>query len=280
MTKIKTYKTKNIKQRKQYSSIVITIILIIFCFIFWIVKTLYFYTRKNTLFFVGFLLFAISFGFFSFNALFSQRTMHEDVFTKIRFTFSPDVEKSSTLSQKKDKLHTASHVASVPFSNHLHKNPSSHFPSEKTLKVQKKLAKLRLYDGPLDGLEGPKMRRAIALWKQQTAHGMQNNILSNPATDKIALLIKQSEMEMANETTKKKDMPRSKETASAAPVADIIQVQKALRIFGHQEVIITGVEDQKTTEALKQFQKMFDLPTTGKVNRTVLMKMREVGLLN
>ncbi len=145
--------------------------------------------------------------------------------------------------------------------------------------MQKKLTKLGLYDGPLDGLEGPKTRRAIALWKQQTTERMQNRVLPSPITDEIAVLIKRSEMEMANETTKTRDLLRSKETVLEPSVSDIRQVQNALRIFGHQEVIITGVEDQKTGEALKQFQKMFDLPITGKINHTVLMKMREVGLL-
>ncbi|MET3589375.1 peptidoglycan hydrolase-like protein with peptidoglycan-binding domain [Bartonella silvatica] len=138
--------------------------------------------------------------------------------------------------------------------------------------MQKKLAKLGLYDGALDGIEGPKTRHAIALWKQQTTQERQNNTLSNPPTDKIALLIKQNEMEI------EKNMPLSKKTAFR--VADIMQVQKALQNFGIQEVMPTGIEDKKTTEALKQFQKMFDLPITGKVDRTVLMKMREVGLLN
>ncbi|MET3559759.1 peptidoglycan hydrolase-like protein with peptidoglycan-binding domain [Bartonella japonica] len=146
--------------------------------------------------------------------------------------------------------------------------------------MQKKLAKLGLYDGPLDGIEGPKMRRAIALWKQQINSEMQNNILPHSTTDEIAILIKQSEMEIADETKKVGDVSHSKETILARPVIDIKQVQKALRIFGHPEIVINGIEDQKTIEALKQFQKIFDLPITGKVDHTVVMKMREVGLLD
>ncbi|MCZ2158480.1 peptidoglycan-binding protein [Bartonella sp. 220] len=278
--KRKTRRTKTVKKRKHYSSIVITFFLISCRFVFWIAKTLYFYTRKNALFFIGSLLFIISFGFVSFNALFSQMIMHQDALMKMKFIFSQNREKNSPLSAKEAKLSAVSPDPSVDFPSQLHKNLSSHALSENTLKMQKKLAKLGLYDGPLDGIEGPKMRRAIALWKQQTTHGIQHNILSNPETDEITVLIKRNEIEMANETTKIKAMPRSKETVLKHPVADIMQVQKALRIFGHQEVIVTGIEDQKTTDALKQFQKMFDLPITGKIDHTVLMKMREVGLLN
>ncbi|MBB5073541.1 peptidoglycan hydrolase-like protein with peptidoglycan-binding domain [Bartonella callosciuri] len=278
--KRKTRRTKNVKKRKYHSSIVITVLLISGRFLFWIAKTLYFYTRKNALFFVGFFLFNISFVFFSVNALFLQTTTYQDVFPKTKFTFAPEIEQNSTLSAKKETLHTLSRATSVPFPNNLRTNLSSHSPTENTLKIQKKLAKLGLYNGPLDGLEGPKMLRAIALWKQQAAQEKQNNSLSKPEIDEIAVLIKRSEMEMANETTKTKDISLSKETVLVPPVADIIQVQKALRLFGNQEVIVTGVEDQKTIEALRQFQKMFDLPITGKIDHTVLMKMREVGLLN
>ncbi|WP_208435158.1 peptidoglycan-binding domain-containing protein [Bartonella phoceensis] len=278
--KPKARRTKTVKKRKRYSSLVITFFLMSGRFLFWIAKTLYFYTRKNTLFFVGVFLFIISFGFISFNALFSQMITRQDIFTKMKFTFAPGIEQNSPLLEKKVKFHAVSRITSVPFANHLSKNSSSHSPSESTLKMQKKLAKLGLYDGPLDGVEGPKMRHAIALWKQQTTQEIQNDIFPNPTTDEITVLIKQSEMEMANETTKTKDIPRSKKTISEPLTTDIIQVQKALRIFGNQEVIVTGIEDEKTRETLKKFQKMFDLPITGKIDHAVLMKMREVGLLN
>ncbi|WP_208437845.1 peptidoglycan-binding domain-containing protein [Bartonella taylorii] len=278
--KPKTRRTKAVQKRKHYSSLVVTFFLISSCFLFWIAKILYYYTRKNTLFFVGSFLFIISFGFVSFNALFSQMIIHKNIFTKMKFTSALHIEQNSPLSEKEAKLRAVSRATSIPFSNNLRKNSSSYSPSEHILKMQKKLAKLGLYDGPLDGVEGPKMRHAIAIWKKKATREMQNDISPNPTTDEIALLIKQSEMEIANETTKTSAMPRSKETVLEPPVTDIIRVQKALRIFGNREVIVTGVEDQKTRESLKQFQKMFDLPITGKIDHTILMKMREVGLLN
>ncbi|WP_330168808.1 peptidoglycan-binding domain-containing protein [Bartonella grahamii] len=275
-TKRQISRKKTVKNRKYYSSIVITLLLIIFHFIFWSVKTLYFYTRKNTLFFVGSLLFSISFLFISFNALFSQMTTHQNILTQMKFSSIQSIGKSSTLSEKEAKLQEFSRATSVYSPNHHHTN--SPFPpqSASMLEKQKKLAKLGLYDGPLDGLEGPKTRRAITLWKQQTAQKMQKNALSNPATDEIAILIKQSE----TDTTDTKNVTHLKEAILEPSVEDIIQVQKALHIFGNEEVIVTGIEDQKTIEALKQFQKMFDLPVTGKINHTILMKMREIGLLN
>ncbi|WP_375692739.1 peptidoglycan-binding protein [Bartonella sp. AP213QHHD] len=275
-TKRKTYRKKTVKHRKYYSSIVITLLLITFHFIFWSAKTLYFYTRKNTLFFVGFLLFSISFLFISFNALFSQMTTHQNILTQMKFSSVQSIGKSSNLSEKEEKSQELSRVASVHSQSHNHTNSPLPSQSASMLEKQKELAKLGFYDGPLDGLEGPKTRRAITLWKQQTAQRMQKNVLSNPAADEIAILIKQSEIE----TNNTKNMTHLKEAILEPSVEDIIQVQKALHIFWNEEVIVTGIEDQKTIEALKQFQKIFDLPVTGKINHTILMKMREIGLLN
>ncbi|WP_074380890.1 peptidoglycan-binding domain-containing protein [Bartonella doshiae] len=266
--KRKPHRAKSVKQRKYHSSIVVTIFLVSSRLLFWIARRLYFSTRKNSLFFIGSFLFALSFVFVSFNALFSQ----------MKFIPALNIEKNSTLLEKEANLQAISRIVSVSPLKHSRKN----FPSlsENTLQMQKKLAKLGLYDGPLDGIEGPKTRRAIALWKQQSAHKMQNSAVTEPITDEIAVLIERNEIEMANETTKAKNLPRSKETFLDPSVTDITKVQKALRMFGNQEITVSGVEDQKTVEALKQFQKMFELPITGKVDHAVLMKMREVGLLN
>ncbi|WP_254492226.1 peptidoglycan-binding domain-containing protein [Bartonella sp. B1099] len=278
-TKRKTSRKKAIKHRKYHRSLVITLLLIIFHFIFWIAKTLYFYTRKNTLFFVGSLLFSISFLFVSFNALFSQMTTHQNIFTQIKFSSAQNTGKNSNLSEKETKSQEPSRVASVHSPSHPQTNSPFLPQSASMLEKQKKLAELGLYDGPLDGLDGPKTRRAIALWKQQATQKKQNDVLPNATTDEIAILIKQSEIEMANDTTTR-NITNSKEAILDPSVEDILQVQKALRNFGHEEVLVTGIEDQKTIEALKQFQKMFDLPITGKINPTILMKMREIGLLN
>ncbi|WP_246257580.1 peptidoglycan-binding domain-containing protein [Bartonella gabonensis] len=258
---------------------VITLLLIIFHFIFWIAKTLYFYTRKNTLFFVGSLLFSISFLFVAFNALFSQIIPHQNILTQMNFSSTQNIGKSSDLSEKEAKLQDPSRATLLHSPNHPQTNSPFSPQSASILEKQKELAKLGLYDGPLDGLEGPKTRRAIALWKQQTTQKMQNDVLPNTATDEIAILIKQSEIEIANNKITR-NITNSKEAILDPSIEDILQVQKALQNFGHEEVIVTGIEDKKTIEALKQFQKMFDLPVTGKINRTILMKMREIGLLN
>ncbi|WP_336278975.1 peptidoglycan-binding domain-containing protein [Bartonella sp. CB175] len=269
--KPKTRKSKSAKRSKHYS-IVIIFFLIIFRFIFWLVRHLYFYTRKNTSLVIGLIIFTLSFIFVSFNALFLQTEMRQDVFPPIKFTSISSIEQDLTLFPPRTKLQGNAHITPISTQNDLLKNSSSSSLSESTLKMQKKLAKLKFYDGSLDGVDEPKTRRAI--WKKQTTNEKQNTTLSKPETDEIAILIKRSEREMA------KDLAHSKTAVLKPRVADIVRVQKALRLFGNQEVIVTGVEDPKTIDALKQFQKMFHLPITGKIDQQILLKMREVGLLN
>ena len=60
--------------------------------------------------------------------------------------------------------------------------------------------------------------------------------------------------------------------------AEIMRVQAGLRAFGNDRVNVTGTEDDNTAEALRQFQKMFSLSITGKINREVIEKMKEIGL--
>ncbi|WP_455475756.1 peptidoglycan-binding domain-containing protein [Bartonella sp. B17] len=271
--KRKMRKTKSVK-RKTHSSIIIAFFLITGRLFFWIIKQIYFLTQKNALLVFGFLIFIISFGFISFNALFSQIRTYQGIFSQIKITSALSIGQNSDLSPKEAKSHADASPIPLPSLNDIRTNSSTEFLSESMLEMQKKLAKLGFYDGPLDGRDGPKTRRAIALWKKQTAD--KNTISPNPATDEIAILIKRSEIEMEKELSySKADILKS-----PLPAKNIVRVQEALRAFGNQEVAITGVEDQKTIDALKQFQEMFNLPITGKIDQVILKKMREIRLLN
>ncbi|WP_455478582.1 peptidoglycan-binding domain-containing protein [Bartonella sp. B10] len=207
-----------------------------------------------------------------------QTKISHNVYTEMESKSVSSTGKNSTLPPKEEKFQPNTHMASLLIPNNLRKNSSSNSFSEHILKIQKKLAKLGFYDGPLDGVEGPKTRRAITLWKKQHANEMQHSILPKTTTDDTIILIQHSKTK--NDTMKTNNPLHSEEDVLEPLVADIIQVQKALRAFGNPEVTVTGIEDRNTIYALKQFQKMFNLPITGKINRTVLIKMREIGLLN
>ncbi|AQX30364.1 peptidoglycan-binding protein [Bartonella schoenbuchensis] len=283
--KRKTRKTKVIKKR----SIIITFFLINYRFLLWLVKWLYRRTRINALLVIGFFFFIISFVFFAFNALFSQIKMRQDSFVEMSLAAVPTVIQNFILLKERATSQENTFVISVPTTKSLHQNLSlnslqSALP-EDLLEIQKELAELGLYDGPLDGVDNLKMRRAIELWKQQTANKTlpvqkDKDIVSKHPRDEVAALIERSEIEMANNPITTSELTHSEEVILKPLVTDIIRVQKALRMFGNQEVTITGIEDEKTMRALKQFQKIFNLPITGKIDREVLLKMHEVGLLS
>ncbi|AQX19411.1 peptidoglycan-binding domain-containing protein [Bartonella sp. WD16.2] len=281
--KQKTRKTKVVKKR----SIIITFFLINCRFLLWLVKWFYRRTRINALLVIGFFFFSISFGFFAFNTLFSQIKTRQDSFIEMSLTAVPTVIQNFILLKERATFQENTFVVPVPAEKSLHQ--SSFFNSlqstlpEDLLEIQKELAKLGLYDGPLDGVDNLKMRHAIELWKQQTANRalpVQKDFVSKSSRNEVSVLVKRSEVEMTNNPIATSDLTHSEKIVLKPLVTDIIQVQEALRIFGNQEVTITGIEDEKTMRALKQFQKMFNLPITGKIDRRVLLKMREVGLLS
>ncbi|MCZ2328497.1 peptidoglycan-binding domain-containing protein [Bartonella sp. F02] len=275
-------KTKVLKQR----SIIITFFLMIGWLFFWLTKCLYYCMRTNASLVVGFLLFIISLGFVSFNALFSQINMNQDAYIQMKLERSSTVDQDAILFKQQTISHTDGvQISSVPIPRIFRKNVPSEqsLLQENLLKMQQKLTKLGFYDGPLDGLDGPKMRRAIALWKEKMAHKdmlVQKNSLQKYSEDEIAKIINRSKKEMINNALKVNAVADSKDTFVKPSVSDVMRVQEALRFFGDSEIVVTGREDQKTQNALKQFQKIFNLPITGKIDRKVLIKMREIGLLS
>ncbi|AGF74266.1 peptidoglycan-binding protein [Bartonella australis AUST/NH1] len=281
--KRKTRKTKVARQR----SFIIAFFLISSHFFFWLVKWLYQRTRANALLVVGFFLFIISFGVVTLNALFLQRNMHQNVFIQMESLPFSALVKSSAILKKPANFPEDIRVIPIPVLNSLRKNSSSH-PLRNSLsqnlpEMKEKPTKLGFYDGALGRINSPETRRAVPLREQRTAHGTssaQRSILPKYSTDEIALLIKRSEENIANDKIITDSPTHPEKVILSLSTADITRVQEALRIFGNQEVVVTAVEDKETESALKQFQKMFNLPITGKISRGVLVKMREVGLLS
>lgn len=188
--------------------------------------------------------------------------------------------------------------------------------ADNLLDAQKKLTALGLYNGPLDGLDGPKTRNAIAAWKQggkkipsdkrasttNGAHETHDDIasliasqspkpsaepreaLDHTKVDSVTTQSLSTEKATAAPETTAPAAPAAKQSSSVndknfkPETAEIMRVQAGLRSFGNNQVNVTGTEDDNTAEALRQFQKMFSLSVTGKINREVIDKMKEIGL--
>ena len=277
------------------------------------------HARKNPLMAGGFFLFVVGFGFVTFNALFYQSASQRTVFIQTRPLVNQNT--NATFQNAPQKAVQSSNTTpdtvatSSPTQSNVAPNADKTLPDnnpENLLDIQKKLAAMGLYDGPLDGLDGPKTRNAIALWRQNSKP-VTGQGESQKQRDDIASLISGalskndnvdhvttqslSDPKMslpstpkANDVVTEKTIPQTNASNGEAKhdntannfkanTADVMRVQAGLRAFGDDHVVVTGTEDDNTAEALKNFQKMFSLTVTGKINQEVIDKMKDIGLI-
>ena len=173
-------------------------------------------------------------------------------------------------------------------------------------RVQSVLAGLKLYDGAVDGLNGPKTREAVMTYQR---------IIGLPATGEVSpqLLAQLDGRTVAAANipdnvsleptgavpapTPRPDMVKREEAAQAAAPAPvplpepavlqeaagaerIKRVQAGLRSFGNDHIVIDGLTGARTRSAILEFQTLFGLPETGEADDAVISKMREIGLIN
>jgi peptidoglycan hydrolase-like protein with peptidoglycan-binding domain len=147
------------------------------------------------------------------------------------------------------------------------------------LKVQASLARLKLYSGPVDGLDGPQTDQAIAAY-QKTAGLPTSGHIDGFLLKRLGIL----------ETNPPEQAPRPQPrpqvdtgtTQSVAPVDDkarIIKIQAGLKAFGNDGIDLDGVIGPKTTAGIKEFQSLFGLDASGVPDAATYAKMRQVGLI-
>ena len=277
------------------------------------------HARKNPLMACGFFLFVVGFCFVTFNALFYQSASHRTVFIQTRPLVIQNT--NATIQNVPQKAAQSSNTtpdtiaASSSTQSNVAPNADKTLPDnnpENLLDIQKKLAAMGLYDGPLDGLDGPKTRNAIALWRQnskpvtsegesQKQHDDIASLISGALSknDNVDHVTTQSLSDpkisapstpKANDAVTDKTIPQTNASNGEAKhdsvannfkanTTDVMRVQAGLRAFGDDHVVVTGTEDDNTAEALKNFQKMFSLTVTGKINQEVIDKMKDIGLI-
>jgi len=68
--------------------------------------------------------------------------------------------------------------------------------------------------------------------------------------------------------------------AELPPAEETVRpVQDALRLFGNSDIIVNSVVDRATEKAIRTFKDMFALPVIDRIERTLIDKMREIGIL-
>ncbi len=153
---------------------------------------------------------------------------------------------------------------------------------ERTASVQRQLKAIGLYPGEVDGLTGPQTRKAVADYQERTGLAVTGEI-----DDRLVARLA-AEMPTVRADEVPTPAPRGAsqgtqihgDTVAAVPDRTVVKVQAGLRAFGNDAIEIDGVVGARTADAIREFQSLFGLPVTGKVDAALLAKMDEIGLID
>ena len=138
-----------------------------------------------------------------------------------------------------------------------------------TTDIQRELTRRGLYDGPVDGVTGPKTDAAIRDF--ETSAKLR---VSGEPTEDVLRAIQRVPLKIE---TVPRPTPRPDPIADLiAPTPRVIAVQRALNDFGYGPVKATGVYGAETIAAIQKFERDRKLPVTGQISPRL---MRELAAL-
>ena len=162
---------------------------------------------------------------------------------------------------------------------------------------------MNLYEGEVDGLNGPNTRNAIAAYRKTIGMPVSGEIdealleqlgagdttagitPEQPATAEPETARTAAEAAVVQEPAPIASLPerpqtvsvRTEEPAGADPM--VKKIQAGLKAFGNDSMEIDGVIGSRTKSAIREFQSLFGLPVTGEPSQELYAKMREIGLV-
>jgi peptidoglycan hydrolase-like protein with peptidoglycan-binding domain len=265
----------------------------------------------------GVAIFGVVFSFVAANALWYQPHHHPNPMLATRMFES---EKSKSANKTSD----APEPGVTVFRIERQKDIDAKAQAEKEAKpvasplvkqIQQALAGKGLYDGPADGMTGPKTTAAILFFQEtegldQTgeatpallakikAGDTNNNVAvvpeerpsadevtsSTKATsskadgDDVADLIRAAEPD-AKPVAKTIKASISKADADSLSPAVIMQIQRALTKFAYADIKADGVVGEATRSAIRAFEKSYNMPVTGEPSERIVKKLKSIGAL-
>ena len=138
-----------------------------------------------------------------------------------------------------------------------------------TTDIQRELSRRGLYDGPVDGVTGPKTDAAIRDFEASA----KLKVSGEPSEDVLRAI--------QRTPLKTESVPRPVQRPDPiadliAPTPRVIAVQRALNDFGYGPVKATGVYGVETIAAIQKFERDRKLPVTGQISPRL---MRELAAL-
>jgi peptidoglycan hydrolase-like protein with peptidoglycan-binding domain len=131
--------------------------------------------------------------------------------------------------------------------------------------VQRELSRRGLYDGPVDGMVGPKTDSAIRDF--ETSARLK---VTGEASEEVLRAIMRTPLK----TEAAAPRPRPDPIAELiAPAPRVTAVQRALNDYGYGPVKVTGNFGAETVSAIQKFERDRKLPATGQISPRLLREL-------
>lgn len=138
--------------------------------------------------------------------------------------------------------------------------------------IQRELARRGFYDGPIDGVHGPKTDSAIRDFEQ--AAGVKPNLQASEAL--LQTMVKSS-VEAPKTAAASTPAPGAAHNDAIgdllAPSRRVVALQRALAQYGYGQIKPTGVVDAETRAAIEKFERERKLPVTGQPSDRVAREL-------
>jgi peptidoglycan hydrolase-like protein with peptidoglycan-binding domain len=144
-------------------------------------------------------------------------------------------------------------------------------PGEIVADIQRELSRRGYYEGPLDGIYGPKTDAAIRDFEH--AAGLRPSTQPNEfllqAIIRSPAKAGRGVTGMASPT----GSPAARTDERTAASARVIVVQRALAEFGYGQIKASGIVDNETQRAIERFERERKLPVTGQISDRVVREL-------
>lgn len=166
-------------------------------------------------------------------------------------------------------------------------------PSPLIRDIQSALAERGLYDGPADGLNGPRTEAAILFFEQ--TEGMAE---TGAPTETLLARLKDvaapaDDADVKTASTRKAPVDEVAALIASADDGDfkvipeqkpaspslVMQIQKGLAGMAYADVKVDGIAGSATRAAIRAFEKSYRLPVTGEPSDRVLDKLKSIGAI-
>lgn len=141
--------------------------------------------------------------------------------------------------------------------------------------IQRELARRGFYDGPPDGIYGPKMDAAIrdfeAVAKLKPSPEPSEALLQAIAGSAVRVTPEKSRVAAATGSISRPPAPLATPATSR-----IVAAQRALADYGYGQLRVSGVLDDATKTAIQKFERDRRLPVTGQVSDRLLRELATV----